>query len=232
MRRPVLRALASRSGFLVSMFVRALSATWRIDVEGTENLEEARRGDRGVLYCFWHGRMLELAAAHAHRGVGVLVSGHPDGVMAERIVRPLGYVPISGSSRRNPVAGFRAMLRHASAGGDLALTPDAHSNGRVQPGAIALARRTGHALLPVAAAASHLRRVDSWDRFEIPWPGARVAILYGEPVLVPADADRRAMEESRRRLEAGLRELHARAERSISGASSEPVERPGVLIGS
>jgi len=232
MRRPVLRAIASRSGPVVSRFVRGLSRTWRVEVEGLENLEEARDGGRGILYCFWHGRMLELAAAHSRRGVGVLVSGHPDGVMAERIVRPLGYVPIRGSSRRNPVAGFRAMLRHASAGGDLALTPDAHSDGRVQPGAIALARRTGHALLPVAAAASHRRRVDSWDRFEIPWPRARVVILYGEPVVVPPDADRRAMEECRRRLEAGLSELHARAERSISGAAGEPVERPGVLIGS
>lgn len=232
MRRPILRALASRSGVLVSLFVRALSGTWRIEVAGAENLEEARREGRGVLYCFWHGRMLELAAAHARRGVGVLVSGHPDGVVAERIVRPLGYVPIRGSSRRNPVAGFRAMLRHASAGGDLALTPDAHSDGRVQPGAVALARRTGHALLPVAAASNRLRRVDSWDRFEIPWPGARVVILYGEPVLVPPDADRRELEECRRRLEAGLRELHVRAERAISGATGEPVERPGILIGS
>ncbi|HET6617326.1 MAG TPA: lysophospholipid acyltransferase family protein [Gemmatimonadota bacterium] len=232
MRRPILRAIASRSGPLVSLFVRLLSSTWRVEIEGAEHLEEARDGERGILYCFWHGRMLELASAHARRGVGVLVSGHPDGIMAERIVRPLGYVPIRGSSRRNPVAGFRAMLRHASAGGDLALTPDAHSDGRVQPGAIALARRTGHALLPVAAAADRRRRVDSWDRFEIPWPGARVRILYGEPVLVPADADRVEMERCRSRLEAGLRELHRRAERAFSAPSSEPVEQPGVLIGS
>jgi hypothetical protein len=232
MRRPILRTIASRGGPLVSMFVRALSSTWRVEVEGLEHFEAARDGERGVLYCFWHGRMLELVDAHAGRGVGVLVSAHPDGLMAERIVRPLGYVPIRGSSRRNPVAGFRAMLRHASAGGDLALTPDAHSDGRFQPGAVALARRTGHALLPVAAAATRRRRIDSWDRFEIPWPGARVRILYGTPVLVSPDANREEMEACRRRLEAGLRELHDRAERDLSGAAGEPVEPAGVLIGS
>ena len=232
MRRPILRAIASRSGRLVSGFVRLMARTWRVELDGVEHLEDARERASGVLYCFWHGRMLELAVAHAERGVGVLVSGHPDGVLAERIVRPLGYVPIRGSSRRNAVAGFRAMLRHASAGGDLALTPDAHSDGRVQPGAVALARRTGHALLPVAAAASRKRRVDSWDRFEIPLPGARVRILYGEPVLVPPDADRVEMEACRRRLEAGLRELHERAERSLTETPREPVERPSVLIGS
>jgi hypothetical protein len=40
------------------------------------------------------------------------------------------------------------------------------------------------------------------------------------------------MEACRRRLEAGLRELHDRAERELSGASTEPVEPAGVLIGS
>jgi hypothetical protein len=216
----------------MSGFVRLMARTWHVEIEGVEHLEDARERASGVLYCFWHGRMLELAVAHAGRGVGVLVSGHPDGVLAERIVRPLGYVAIRGSSRRNALGGFRAMLRHASAGGDLALTPDAHSDGRVQPGAVALAKRTGHALLPVAAAASRKRRVDSWDRFEIPLPGARVRILYGEPVLVTPDADRAAMEACRRRLEASLHELHERAERSLSGAPVEPVERPSVLIGS
>ena len=228
----MLRAVASRSGRLVSGLVCLLARTWRLEVGGLEHLEEARDRANGILYCFWHGRMLELAVAHAGRGVGVLVSGHPDGVLAERVVRPLGYVPIRGSSRRNALGGFRAMLRHAQEGGDLALTPDAHSDGRVQPGAVALAKRTGHALLPVAAAADRRRRVDSWDRFEIPLPGARVRILYGEPVFVPPGADRAEMEACRRRLEADLHDLHARAERSLTGMSSRPVERPGVLIGS
>ncbi len=231
MRRPVLRAVASRSAPLMATFVRLLTRTWRIRVEGLEHFEDARASG-GILYCFWHGRMLELVVPHSRRGVGVLVSGHPDGVMAERIMRPLGYVPIRGSSRRNPVAGFRAMLRHASAGGDLALTPDAHSDGRFQPGAVALARHTGHALLPVAAAADRCHRIDSWDRFEIPLPGARVRILYGEPVFVPPDADREEMEECRRRLEAGLRELHERASRGAWEAAGQAVEPAGVLIGS
>jgi lysophospholipid acyltransferase (LPLAT)-like uncharacterized protein len=231
MRRPVLRAIASRSGPVMAGFVRLLSHSWRIRVEGLEHFADARASG-GILYCFWHGRMLELVVPHAGRGVGVLVSGHPDGVMAERIMRRLGYTPIRGSSRRNPVAGFRAMLRHASAGGDLALTPDAHSDGRFQPGAVALARHTGHALLPVAAAADRCHRVDSWDRFEVPLPGARVRILYGAPVRVPQDADREEMEACRRRLEAGLRELHERAAHGTREAAGEAAEPEGVLIGS
>ncbi len=213
MSRPHLRFLASNSGWLVARFVKALSSTWRADVTGLEHLQAVRDEKCGIIFCFWHGRMLELAALHAGKEVGVLVSSHPDGVMAAKIVGPLGYVPIRGSRRRTPVAGFRAMMRHAAAGGDLAITPDAHTDiHSVLPGAVALARRTGHALVPVAAAARPCRRVESWDRFEIPWPGARVKIRYGSAVWVAKAADERLIANASQELGIRLCMLHRQLE--------------------
>lgn len=226
MSRPVLRFAAARSGPVVARAIEILARTWDTRVDGIEHLEAARSSG-GVLFCFWHGRMLELAPLHAHRRVGVLVSGHPDGIMAARIVEPLGYVPILGSQRRNPVAGFRAMLRYAERGGDLALAPDAHSDRhRVLPGAVALSRRTGHALLPVAAAARPLRRVESWDRFEIPWPRARVRVRYGPPMWIPPATDARAAREASRRLEQALEALHDRVEAELDAAVAGPERAP------
>lgn len=217
MSRPVLRFVASHSGPLVARGLARLGRSWRVETAGREHLDRARQGGRGVVYCFWHGRMLELALAHAGQGVGVLVSGHPDGIMAARIVAPLGYVPIRGSQRANAVAGFRGMVRYAQAGGDLAIAPDAHSAGnRALPGAVALARLTGHALVPVAAAADPCRRVESWDRFEIPWPGARVQIRYGAPVEVDRSADARTLKRATQALDRALRTLHERVEAELA----------------
>lgn len=226
MSRPVLRFAAARSGPVVARMIEILARTWDVRVDGEEHLDEARSGG-GILFCFWHGRMLELAPFHAHRGVGVLVSGHPDGIMAARIVEPLGYVPILGSQRRNPVAGFRAMLRYARQGRDLALAPDAHSDRhRVLPGAVALSRRTGHALLPVAAAGRPLRRVESWDRFEIPWPRAQVRIRYGSPIWIPSATDARAARQASRHLEGVLEALHVRVETDLDADVAEPAGAP------
>ena len=229
MSRPILRFAASRSGPVVARMIETLARTWEARIDGEEHLREARSGG-GILFCFWHGRMLELAPFHAHRRIGVLVSGHPDGIMAARIVEPLGYVPILGSQRRSPVAGFRAMLRYAEGGGDLALAPDAHSDAhRVLPGAVALSRRTGHALLPVAAAAVPRRRVESWDRFEIPGIGAQVAIRYGPPVWVSSQTDRRAAWRVSHELESVLCALHARLEAELGGALAEPAGTPATV---
>lgn len=230
LRSALFHAAARHGGGGLAALVRLLSATWRWEVAGEEHLAEARVIGRGILYCFWHGRMLELAAAHARRGIGVLVSTHPDGLAAARIVAPLGYLPIRVSRPGNPVPGVRAMLRHAAAGGDLGLAPDAHRDGhRVHAGAIAVARRSGHAIVPVAAGARPARRIASWDRFEVPWPGARVLVRYGPALVVPPDADDAAVEHARRTLESSLLVLHAQVERELEGAPRRLGERARAL---
>lgn len=231
MSRPVLRFTATHGGSLVAHLVGLLSRTWRVESSGNDHIRTLRSEGRGIVFCFWHGRMLELAWRHARDGVGVLVSSHADGVMASRIIGPLGYVPIRGSRRRNPVAGFRAMLRHAEAGGDLALTPDAHSDAHaVLPGAVALARLTGHALVPVAAAARPRRRVVSWDRFEIPWPWARVRIRYGAPIRIPATADDATSHWASRELEIQLNALHAELEAEFEEQPRRAARRSRVSL--
>lgn len=230
-RTELFRFAACRCSWSVAGLVRAMSRTWRYDVSGRERLEEARACGRGLIYCFWHGRMLELAVAHADRKIGVLVSSHPDGMAAAGIIASLGYVPVRVSRLGNSVAGIRRMLRFAENGGDLALTPDAHSREhRVHPGAVALARLSGHALVPVAATARPVKRVVSWDRFEVPWPGARVSIRYGTPLLVPTEAEGAGRERIRHELESTLHRLHAELD---GGFEERPVavrERIGVAL--
>lgn len=230
-RTAAFRWTARQAGGALARSIRALAGTWRVDLAGEEHLEHARTGGRGVLHCFWHGRMLELAALHADRGIGVLVSSHPDGMAAARIVEPLGYVPIVVSRLTSPVAGVRAMLRHADRGLDLALASDARSPvHRAHPGAVALARLTGHPLVPVAAGARPLKRIESWDRFEVPWPGARVVVRYGEAVVVPRAADAGEREAARVALERSLRALHADVEAELEGRPRTAARPSGVPV--
>jgi lysophospholipid acyltransferase (LPLAT)-like uncharacterized protein len=47
----------------------------------------------------------------------------------------------------------------------------------------------------------------SWDRFLVPLPGSRVVVAYGEPVVVPSDADAALVEQKRQELESILLKL-------------------------
>jgi hypothetical protein len=60
----------------------------------------------------------------------------------------------------------------------------------VAPGAVVISGRTGAPMVPTTVAASRAWRLNSWDRFMIPKPFARVVIAYGEP-LRPASGSSR-----------------------------------------
>ncbi len=69
---------------------------------------------------------------------------------------------------------------------------------------------------------AHRRRLKkklfgSWDRFEVPLPFSRACYAWGEPIWVPADADRVQLEAKRVEVEAALNKLGDEADRSVKG---------------
>jgi lysophospholipid acyltransferase (LPLAT)-like uncharacterized protein len=81
-------------------------------------------------------------------------------------------------------------------------------------------------VIPVTDSARPRRLLSTWDRFQVPAPFAKVVIAYGEPFVVPPDADRAAREEARLRLERELGELTTELDRSLGyeGADVWPHE--------
>jgi hypothetical protein len=57
----------------------------------------------------------------------------------------------------------------------------------------------------------------SWDRFEVPLPFSRACYAWGEPIWVPADADRAQLEAKRVDVETALNQLGDEADRAVSG---------------
>ncbi|MEK7413661.1 MAG: DUF374 domain-containing protein [Planctomycetota bacterium] len=183
-------------GLLVHLFALGWTSTWKIERRCTENLEAARRIDpRGTLVgVFWHQHLLLAAAAHHHQHVAAIASQHGDGELIAAHLERVGIRTVRGSSTRGGVSAARGLSRAVEEGWMLALAPDgprgpAHV---IKPGAIEIAHRNHIPLLPFGFAASRAWEFSrSWDRFCLPWPGTRIAVVYGEPVLYPAgDIDR------------------------------------------
>jgi len=77
----------------------------------------------------------------------------------------------------------------------------------VKPGLVALAQFSRAPIVPVAFGASRAWRLRSWDEFSIPKPFARCVVRFGDPIRVPAGADRAAQEATRKDVESALRAL-------------------------
>ena len=76
----------------------------------------------------------------------------------------------------------------------------------------------GRPIFPVALATSRRIVLDNWDRSEINLPFSRGAVVIGEPVRVPPQADDQTLETARATLEnalnAATERAHAMADRA------------------
>lgn len=176
--------------------LRLLGHSWRIERVNMAAVEARVAAGEPCIYAFWHARLLPLVFTHRSRGIAVLVSRHRDGQLIARIVERMGFVTARGSSTRGGEEGLREMLEWAGKGRLLTLSPDGPRGPaeQVKPGLVYLASRTGFMIVPVAAAAAAEWRLRSWDGFRIPRPFGRVVVGYGEPIAIPAELERSAIE--------------------------------------
>ena len=101
------------------------------------------------------------------------------------------------------------MLDAARAGRLLGITPDGPRGPRerVKPGTVFLASHSGLPVVPIASAASRAWVLESWDRFRIPKPFARVVVACGQPIRVPPEVDATTAERLRLEIESAIGEL-------------------------
>src|SRR5206468_11867421 len=137
----------------------------------------------------------------------VLISRHRDGEFNAIAAERLGIGTVRGSGdhgsafhRKGGVGAFKEMLRVLEEGSNMALTADVPKKSRVAGlGIIMLARESGRPIMPFAMATSRFVRLHNWDRTTINLPFGRGALVGGEIIIVPPDADAEAMEDWRPR---------------------------------
>lgn len=204
-------------GRLTALVLRAIGATWRVEILG----RDPRVGADGAhapgphLAALLHQSF--VVAAWLFRGAGycVAVSRSRDGTLVEATLRALGFAQSArGSSSRGGSAAFMGLLHQLEGGTTVAVLIDGPRGpaGVAKPGIAALARHSATAIQPVAVAARPALRLRSWDRTLMPLPFARVVLAFGEPIEPTAGADR--SDEKLRTAEVGSRlaELQGQAE--------------------
>ena len=191
---------------LACPLIEFLSATYHWRVEGREHLEALDRAGQPFIMCYWHGRIWTNMVAFRDRGILALISENFDGEWIARLCAKFGWGNVRGSSSRGAARALVQLKRELAAGRSVLITPDGPRGPRAvaQSGAVWLAGASGCPLLPVRAEASRFRSLRSWDRHQIPAPGATVRVVIGPPILVPRDADAATLEAKRLELEAAL----------------------------
>jgi hypothetical protein len=196
----------------------------RLRVVGEERVSELQDQRRGVILVTWHGRTFIPLTRFRNRGYWTIISTSRDGEYLDRIFRRFGWRTVRGSSSaRGAVRAALAMTRRLKDGATLAITPDGPRgpSHHVQPGIVFLAQRSGSPVIPAGISASPRRLVAAWDRYLVPLPFARTALIYGEPIVIPPDAaSPEQQQEWMERIGAAIDALEAEAERMVGAPES------------
>lgn len=200
--------------FFAALFIRALRATLRVRHINVDAVEAIHRSGGHYIIAFWHCHILMMVFCRFQRPVCVMISQHRDGELIARTMENFAINTARGSSTRGGMAALREMIRIATAGYNLGITPDGPRGPRcvAQVGVVTAAQMTGFPVIPVAFVAEHKRRLRSWDRFEVPRPFSRGMFIYGNPIPVPRELDAAAVEEYRVRIERSMNEVVDAAE--------------------
>ena len=162
-----------------------------------------------VLVALWHGRLLYFISLYRSLPFIVLVSRSRDGEFISRILRVFGGYTTRGSSSRGGARALLQVVKHVRQGATAVFTPDGPCGPRyqVQPGIVAVAKKTGAPIMPVTYNAAWKKVLNSWDRFLVPLPFSRIVVVYGKPIYVPADASADTLHAKRQEVEASLRHI-------------------------
>jgi len=209
-------AAISAAGYPVAA---ALGATWRWRSEGNEHLSAVAASGRQPILAFWHGRILPATYYFRRRGIVVMISENFDGEWIAGIIERFGYATARGSTSRGGLKALLQLTREVRAGRPTGFAVDGpRGPARVaQPGAVWLAKATGHPVVPFHIEASRAWTLGSWDRTQIPKPYATVGLSIGEPFEVSAGAGDAELEAARRALEERLQALETRANLLVAG---------------
>jgi lysophospholipid acyltransferase (LPLAT)-like uncharacterized protein len=230
------RAVQEILGFLVAGYLKFVQRTNRFVMEPADAYD---RVEMPVIAAMWHGQhfMIHFAKRPQDRAAS-LVSRSGDGEFNAVALRHLGVRAIRGSGARGRdirkkggAQAMRAMLRALSDGEMVVMTADVPKISRIcGQGIVTLSQLSGRPIVPVAVVTSRRIDFESWDRASIGLPFGRGAMVLGDPIHIPREADEQTLESLRKTVERELDRVHERAYALIG--SKDPGAKPSpVLMG-
>lgn len=165
--------------------------TLRTSEVGYEPIAELKAQGARFIFSCWHNELFAGTTGRGDKKLVTIVSRSRDGEYLARVLNALGIKTARGSSSRG---GFRALVEAVhimrDEARDAIVTVDGPRGPRheIKDGVIYLAQKTDAYLVPVRAFSSKAKIFEkAWDRFELPLPGARCTIVYGEPYKVTTE---------------------------------------------
>lgn len=214
-------------GAMIHALLKGVYAAQR-SAAGSTDHEAVLKQNHPAIVGLWHGQHL-LAPFFCPPDVPfvALLSRNADAALNADVVERFGIATVRGSGGREGASGQKggaraliALRAYLTRGRGVCMIADIPKGTPREAGfgIVTLARISGRPILPAAAVTSRAIVVEkSWDRTRVPLPFGTVAVVLGDPIYVPAEADAETMAAKRREVTRAIEEANLEAER-LAGA--------------
>lgn len=193
------------------LFVRLLSATYRVRIVDAENEKRILDSGQGLVYASWHQRFFPgITFFSTRRPIAIIISKSKDGEMAARAVDILGWHPVRGSSSHGGKEALDEIKSLAGSGYRIGHIVDGPQGpfGKIKPGLIRIAQHAALPIVPTITSGQNRWVFGSWDRFMVPKPFSRVIIRFGTPIEVPQELDEEGFSALQSQIETAMDRLY------------------------
>lgn len=207
-----------------ALYIKLVFKTSCFDYVHRRTLDHLIQSDALVMVAFWHGRMAILPCAWQwNRPFHMLLSKHRDGMMISRVLEHFNIKSIFGSTTRGGVGAGLQIIDKIREGAVIGFTPDG-PRGPAQKcsmGIITLAHLTAketgrdvHIIASSYAVKSH-KTLRSWDRFMVPLPFSKGAIVVNPVAIIKADMTEENLHQHCHIVEEGLNRTQDEADEAV-----------------
>jgi len=200
--------------------VRALLSTCSVRAHNRRVWDEIIAPEKAFIGVVWHKDFLFVLDYFRRKRIVVMVSRSKDGELVVRTLHRLGYRTVRGSSSAGGGGALLEFTRLIRDGWGSAIIADGPRGPARQSklGPVIASKESGVPMIPFGCHAERAWRMKNWDGTAIPMPFTRIAVAFGEPVVVPADASREECERIRGDVDRRMAELESTCRTSVERA--------------
>lgn len=178
---------------IMYVLVKIFHFSFRYKHYNREVIEQEKNKNQFKTYVLssWHQTIFTTLTSQTGTSFTMIISASKDGDFLAGLFKLFGHNPARGSSSKRGALALLEVIHTMKHGYPAAMAVDgprgpAHI---VKPGIVKMARETNSAIIPMSAYPQKSWCFSkSWDKFLLPKPFTKVAVVYGDPIYIPDSA--------------------------------------------
>lgn len=195
--------------FLIKSVLKMYISTFRYNLTVGDNVQKLLDEGKRLVLCSWHNQLGLIVGKADHYRAVTMISRSKDGEILANVVKSMGMEVVRASSSKGASTGTMEMLEYMKKGHHAIMAVDGPKGPvyEFKSGTLYLAKKTDKVIVPIVCNCKRFFRFNSWDKFLLPKPFAKIDIYLPEAFVLSDSVEKADVEKEAKEVENKMMEL-------------------------